>query len=155
MLDHKIHQVLSVYIGNSFTEPSLRDLVVALRGVDWHQLGTQLGVPQEELERIDEECHDVSRKLNKMLNYWLKNEEPSWEKIVKALERTGRHGNLITELKFSYCSFPLVSSSSATVISVDDKINMKQSNYTLHPPPPPDPVPISYDSQHVGTVYGW
>ena len=98
--------------------------MVALHGVDWHQLGTQLGVPQEELERIDEECHNVSRKLNKMLDYWLKNnEEPSWEKIVKALERIGHHGNLVTDLRCKYCSTPLKTptSSSATVMNVNGK----------------------------------
>ena len=117
---------MSVVENSQFIEPSLCDLVVALREVDWHQLGTQLGVPQEELERIDEECRDVPRKLNKMLDYWLRNKEPSWEKIVKALGRIGRHGNLIIELRSKYCSTPLnplVSSmsSSATVMGVNCK----------------------------------
>ena len=95
---------MSAYIG---IRPTLRDLVVALREVDWHQLGTQLGVPPEELKKIDEECHDISRKLNETLSYWLKNEEPSWEKITEALERMGHHGNLVIELRSKYCSVPL------------------------------------------------
>lgn len=140
-MSHKIH-ILSAYIG---IQPTLRDLVVALREVDWHQLGTQLGIPQEELERIDEECHDISRKLNKILDYWLKNEEPSWEKIIKALERIGRHGNLITELRSKYCSVPRVSSMSslATVISVNgkqSKIHMPKLAHLCPPPPAPTPT---------------
>ena len=117
---------MSVYIAGNSIKPALRDLVVALREVNWYQLGTQLDVPQEELERIEEE-RGVSRRLNMMLHYWLKNAEtPSWEKIIKALERMKRHGNLIIELRSTYCSTPLnqlVSSMSslATVTSVNGK----------------------------------
>lgn len=103
------------YIENGFVKPELRDLVVALREVDWHQLGTQLDVPQEELHKIDKECHDISRKLSKTLHYWQKNEEPPWEKIIKALKRIGCHGNLISELRSKYCSVSLLLSSSATI----------------------------------------
>ena len=91
----------------------MRDLVVALRDVDWHQLGTQLDVPQKELRRIDKECPEISRKLSEMLTYWMENEEPSWEKIVEALERIGCHGNLISELYSKYCAIPFVSSPAA------------------------------------------
>ena len=83
------------------------DLVIVLREVDWHQLGTQLRVPQEELKKIDEECHSTSRKLNATLDYWLKNhEKASWEKIIEALERIGHHGNLVVELTSKYCITP-------------------------------------------------
>ena len=106
----------SVHVVN----PTQRDLVFALKGVDWHKLGTQLNVPQEELKRIDKECHEISRKLNEMLDYWKKNEEePSWEKIIEALERIGCHTNLITELEYKYCASdqPVFSS----VVSIDGK----------------------------------
>jgi hypothetical protein len=98
--------------------------VVALREVDWHQLGTQLHVPQEELKKIDEECHDTSRKLNATLAYWLKNEEPSWEKIIEALERIGHHGNLVIELR-SGVPLKLLASSVATM-SVSGKQLMNE-----------------------------
>ena len=72
--------------------------MVALRKVDWHQLGTQLNIPQEELKRINEECHDIDRKMTAMLDYWINNKKISWKKILNALERIGGHENLIHKL---------------------------------------------------------
>lgn len=109
--------------------PALCDLVVVLREVDWHQLGTQLRVPQEELTKIDEECHGTSRKFNATLDYWLKNhEKASWEKIIEALERIGRHGNLVVELR-SRVPLNSLTSSVATM-----SVNGKQLMSEIHSP---------------------
>ena len=108
--------------------PELCDLVVALRGVNWHELGTQLHVPQEELKKIDEECHDTPRKLNATLAYWLNNEEASWEKIIEALERIGRHGNLVDDLR-SRVPLNSLTSSVATM-----SVNGKQLMNEVHSP---------------------
>ena len=110
--------------------PALCDLVVVLRGVDWHQLGTQLHVPQQALKKIDEECHDTPRKLNATLAYWLNNEEASWEKIIEALERIGCHGNLIVELRSKYCRVPLNSLTlSVATMSVNGKHLMNEYHW--------------------------
>ena len=136
---HPIH-ILSASIGIQPTScdqptlcdpPALRDLVVVLRGVDWHQLGTQLPVPREKLNKIDEECHDTPRKLNETLAYWLKNDKPSWEKVIEALERIGDHRNLVIELRSKYCRVPLNSlTSSVAAMSVNGKQLMSEVRLT-------------------------
>ena len=46
-----------------------------------------------------------------MLEYWKdKEEDPSWEKIVKALQRIGGHRNIIAEIRSKYMSHDLSSS---------------------------------------------
>ena len=84
-------------------KPQLSDLVICLKDVDWHQLGTQLKVPSEKLKEIEEEYHGP-RKLNEVLQYWLKNdEEATWETVLKALERISSHKSLVSDLRMKYC----------------------------------------------------
>ena len=75
-----------------------------LNGVYWYKLGIQLNVPANVLKRIERECpRDESRMLTEMLECWKDNEEdPSWEKIVKALQRIGGHRNIIAEIRSKY-----------------------------------------------------
>ena len=69
----------------------------------WHQLGTYLNIPHEILSRIDKDFQDSTRKLNEMLQYWLSNEmEPSWEKVIDAVQRMKDHRNLCLRLKKKY-----------------------------------------------------
>lgn len=71
--------------------------------MDWDQLGIHLKVPDDVRTKIDRENHTEARKLSKLLSHWLRNDKsPSWEKIVKALERIGDHGNIITSIKSQY-----------------------------------------------------
>ena len=44
-----------------------------------------------------------------MLQYWIDNEpEPSWEKIIQALQRIGGHKNIITSIQLKYyCTISL------------------------------------------------
>ena len=79
--------------------------------MDWYQLGVQLNVPEHILTQIDlENPGNESRKLTKLLQYWKRNNEASWEKIVKALQRIGGHKNIIAEIKSKYMSHDLSSS---------------------------------------------
>ena len=82
----------------------LRDLVVVLREVDWHQLGIQLNVPKYILRNIERENpHDEARKLSEMLEYWKKNEKNTfWSKIIEALERIDDHKNIIAKIQSKY-----------------------------------------------------
>lgn len=91
--------------------PLLKDLVVELKSVDWHQLGTQLGVAHERLDKIDDDYRLSETKLNHMLYSWLENEQnPSWQKICEALRRIGNHARLARKLTIQYCSFKCLKS---------------------------------------------
>ena len=84
--------------------PELRDLVIELKTVDWYELGIQLNVPADQLGAIDRENPTESRKMAKVLQYWLNNETASWEKVINALERIGGYGNIIASLQSKYIS---------------------------------------------------
>ena len=85
-------------------------MVYELKEVDWNQLGIQLNVPRHILRNIDRENPgNESRKLSEVLQYWIDNEpEPSWEKIIQALQRIGEHRNIITSIQLKYyCTISL------------------------------------------------
>ena len=87
------------------SHPLIRDLVMELKAVHWHQLGLQLQVPRDKLEKIDKDYQSSERKLSEMLWYWLENDQkPSWDKICEALQRIGEFGRLVRELRMKYCS---------------------------------------------------
>ena len=75
-----------------------------LRGVDWYQLGVQLNVPVHILTNIDLENRSESRKLSKVLDYWIKNAKPeaSWNMIDNGLQRIGGHENIIAHIRSNY-----------------------------------------------------
>ena len=93
-----------VHIGVYPDEPKLKDLVCELKEVDWNQFGIQLNVPRHILRNIDRENPgNESRKLSEVLQYWIDNEsEPSWEKIVQALQRISGHKNIIIRIQLKY-----------------------------------------------------
>ena len=83
--------------------PELKDLVCELREVNWHELGVQFrDVPKYILNNIDIENHTEDRKLSEVLSYWLRNRDPNWKVMVEALNRIGKHGNIITTIKSKY-----------------------------------------------------
>ena len=85
--------------------PMMKDLVVELKPVNWHELGIQLEVPLDRLDKIDEDHQSSERKLSEVLRYWLLNDRsPSWDKICEALQRIGGFGRLVRELRMKYCS---------------------------------------------------
>ena len=90
-------------------DPKVKDLIYELKEVDWNQLGIQLNIPRHILRNIDRENPgNESRKLSEVLQYWIDNEpEPSWEKIIQALQRIGGHKNIITSIQSKYCMISL------------------------------------------------
>ena len=95
---------------SDFTEPSppvptLRELC-ELPANCWYGLGVQLGIPDHELDVIEQNYpRDAKMCQSKMFGVWLRNESaPTYEKMVKALvavDRTslaevlcGKHGML-------------------------------------------------------------
>ena len=65
---------------------------------DSHNLGLNLGVPPSELKVIEQNHPgNAVRQKTETLNYWLDNEDPSWEKIARAVEK--RHHNLARKIR--------------------------------------------------------
>ena len=68
-----------------------------------------MNVPRHILRNIDRENpSNESRKLSEVLQYWIDNEpEPSWEKIIQALQRISGHKNIITSIQSKNCTIRL------------------------------------------------
>ena len=85
--------------------PQLSDLVIELRMVNWHQLGIQLQLPPDKLDKIEEDYPSAERRLSEVLQYWLDDEKnPSWDKVCEALRRIGGFARIVHGLKVKYCS---------------------------------------------------
>ena len=79
-------------------------MVADLSKLNWHELGIQLKVPSDKLRKIEEEYHDISRRLSEVFSYWLNNgEDLSWKAVVKAVKRIGNHKRLVSYLQSKYC----------------------------------------------------
>ena len=119
-------------------DPKLKDLVYELKEVDWNQLGIQLNVPRHILRNIDRENPgNESRKLSEVLQYWIDNEpEPSWEKIIQALQRISGHRNIITSIQSKYCTISPqpqghIESPTASKSDESDRQNMSKHKRSL------------------------
>ena len=60
--------------------------------VEWRDIGLQLGLKADQLERIHANNNDVKSRLNSMLKDWLRRaydtsvcREPSWQKLSEAV----------------------------------------------------------------------
>ena len=80
----------------------LSDMATALKGVNWHELGTHLCVPQDKLDAIQQEHSNIPRRLIQVLSYQLNNGELSWEKITEVLKKIGGHANIIASIESEY-----------------------------------------------------
>ena len=81
---------------------TLKDLSTELaQVVDWYHCGIQLGVPAEELDKIEHNYpQEESRCRLEMLKRWLMNDpHASWEKVITALQNMGGHGVLVSRIK--------------------------------------------------------
>ena len=106
--------IFCVLVGDS--APELRDLVFELKIVDWYDLGIQLNVTPSKLRTISRENPTEARRLAEMLEYWLNNEkEPSWKKIITALQRVSGHNNIITAIQTKY-KYSIPPQKQATVV---------------------------------------
>ena len=59
---------------------------------DWHQLGINLGVPADELRRIERDYQGNDRRRAEMLDLWLqRTPNATWEDVVRALQQMGEN----------------------------------------------------------------
>ena len=62
-------------------------LVRELKDVEWDTLGTYLGLSQGEIKEIERDHQNTARRRIVMFEKWLSKEEnPSWEKMIAALD---------------------------------------------------------------------
>ena len=68
---------------------------------DPQELGIQLDVPDHELDKFENNYpQNVDRQLIEVIKYWQKNKNDcSWEALANAVERVGKYGNLVKELR--------------------------------------------------------
>ena len=70
--------------------------------VEWYRLGAYLGLGVSEIKEIEQNHHDVARRRMAMLDKWAKKEvNPSWEKVISALENMSEMA-LANRLKKKY-----------------------------------------------------
>ena len=66
-----------------------------------YQLGVQLDVPLEDLERFEQEHpYDVTRQRTEVIKYWQRNSpSATWDTLATAVERLGGHQSLVVRLR--------------------------------------------------------
>lgn len=72
---------------------NFQNLCAELKTVtDWHQLGINLGVPADELRRIERDYQGNDRRRVEMLDLWLRcTPNATWEDVVRALQQMGEN----------------------------------------------------------------
>ena len=85
------------------SEPIKVDLLLQeLKNVEWDTLGTYLGLSQSEIRDIERDHQNTGRRRSEMFDLWLrKGENPSWVKIIAALEKM-TETRLASQLKKKY-----------------------------------------------------
>ena len=77
-------------------------LVRELRDVKWDTLGRCLGLSKGEIKEIEGDYQNTGRRRIEMFDKWLSKEEnPSWEKMIAALEDMSEN-KLASQLKKKY-----------------------------------------------------
>ena len=77
-------------------------LLQELKNVEWDTLGTHLGLSQSEIRDIENDHKNTGRRRIVMFDLWLRKEEnPSWVKIIAALEKMSET-NLASKLRKKY-----------------------------------------------------
>ena len=89
------------------SEPLKVDLLLQeLKNVDWDVLGTYLGLSQSAIGEIERDHQSTGRRRIVMLDMWLRKEEnPSWVKIISALEKIPET-RLVSQLRKKYQQQP-------------------------------------------------
>ena len=81
-------------------------LLQELKNVEWDILGTYLGLSQSEIREIERDHQNTGRRKIVMLDMWLrKKENPSWAKIIAALEKMSET-SLASRLRNKYQQQP-------------------------------------------------
>ena len=72
-----------------------------LKAIKPYHLGLHLEVPQEDLERFEQEHpYDVTRQRTEVIKYWLRNiANATWSTLATAVEKIGGHRLLVTRLR--------------------------------------------------------
>ena len=100
--------VCSSYLAG--TALNLKTVLNALHSVShkWSDIGLQLEIPVFQLKIIEADATGVKRRLQAMLDYWMKNAVdplPSWEVLVNALKAPAvGESRLARELEERYSS---------------------------------------------------
>ena len=77
-------------------------LVRELRDVEWDTLGTYLGLSQGEIKEIEGNYQNIGRRRIEMFQKWLSKEvNPSWEKVIAALEDMSEN-SIASQLRKKY-----------------------------------------------------
>ena len=85
---------------------TLNLLLQELKNVEWDTLGTYLGLSQREIREIENDHKNTGRTRVEMFDLWLRKEEnPSWVKILAALEKMSET-SLVIQLRKKYQQQP-------------------------------------------------
>ena len=72
----------------SLTRSNIDKILTEL--LDWHNLGTKLGLPDHKLKEIQFDCTGAVRQRQEMICKWLEYDtEASWNKLARALKEMG------------------------------------------------------------------
>ena len=101
--------------------PLLKDVMMEYRNPsrdtylienEWEQIGIQLEVADEELEKIrrrhtSKYSHNNTLAFQDMIRVWVKQENPppTWLSLVEAFERLKIHPTLASRLRSKYCKY--------------------------------------------------
>ena len=85
--------VVIPYLSHLYTEVSMRLLLNDLTCVRrTYELGLQLGVPESDLDDIEDDYRYVADRRRETLRKWERiDERPSWAKLVRALVAINKH----------------------------------------------------------------
>ena len=104
-------------------------LVRELKDVEWDTLGTYLGLSQGEIKEIERDHQNTARRRIVMFEKWLSKEEnPSWEKMIAALDDMSEN-NLGSQLrkKYVYQQQPRDESQTDSPMADDDQQVMEKA----------------------------
>lgn len=105
-------------------EVSLHELLIELKDVDdWFELGVYLGVPDNKLREIQQDCHymDIEECKMEMILLWRQLNIPTWSAIVNALAEIGQH-KIALEIASKYSEWYYSTSSSISSLLLWDLI---------------------------------
>ena len=116
------------------TTPTTEQLVHELKGIkgEWQSLGFYLGLGMAEITEIEQDHPDISSRRMAMLEKWMRKEDnPSWEMVVEALEKISEL-RLANQLREKYCTQQLVTQPEIGTIRVyhRDAIVQEMENIT-------------------------
>ena len=99
----KVHCFKPAFIAMSTSLPELLQVVDALNPLadKYFELGIQLGVKIQQLKSIESKGYTQSRCLIETISLWQNNNtgECSWSALAEAIEKTGGHNKLVTEIR--------------------------------------------------------